>query len=301
MAEIKKALVIFNPNAGVNVKQDVEKLVREKLSLLSLEAEVFYLNKKFEENISGYDFSDVILIVAVGGDGTVKVAARTIIANKLRATLAIIPFGSANILANALNIPTSISQSLKLLGQYQTEKFKIDAGLVNHEHYFFVGISAGYISNIVSSTSRDLKNKYGNFGYLLRFAFNKIKIKKLKFEVVTRNKIFWVKGNSLVIFNVLSYLWLRPKKNVNFSDGLLNLYVFTNKTFLTLIQAFLYLVWYHQPPRHVFTLDNNYFKIILKRPINSWQIDGDYLKLGREIEVEILPLAVEIVSPLKRQ
>jgi diacylglycerol kinase (ATP) len=291
---MKKALVIFNPTAGLKSKIDVEGLVHEKLDNLGYEVDLIYLNREFEVNIEGYDFSDIMLIVAVGGDGTVKVAARTIIQNKVKASLAIVPFGSANVIAVAAGIPTNIKGALKLLEKAK-KTISIDVGLINDKHYFIVGFSVGYISKIVTGATKDMKNKFGFWGYLFMFLFNKIKIRKVKFEIKTKEKTFWVKGNSLVVFNALNYYGFKIKKYIDFSDGIFNLYVFTNKTFLSLVESFLLMVLYRRPPRYVWARDNNYFKILLKKPSDACQIDGDYVKLPKVIEVKVLPKALSLV------
>lgn len=292
---MKKSLVIFNPTAGLKSKIDVEGIVRDRLSGLGYEVDLFYLNNRFEDNVESYDFSKIDLLVAVGGDGTVKVATRTIIQNNLKIPLAIIPYGSANVIAMAAGIPTNIRNALKLI-EKSNKTMAIDVGLINKKHYFIVGLSIGYISRVVTGASHHLKNKFGFFGYLLVFIFNKIKIRKLKFEIKTKNRNFWVRGNSLVIFNTLNYYGLKIKKPISFSDGIFNLYVFTNKTFISLVESFILMIFLHRPPRYVLSLDNNYFKIILKKPSSSCQIDGDYVKLPRIIEVELLPQALNIIT-----
>ncbi|OGY44573.1 MAG: hypothetical protein A3B89_03920 [Candidatus Buchananbacteria bacterium RIFCSPHIGHO2_02_FULL_40_13] len=289
-----KALVIFNPTAGLKSKIDVEGIVRHKLSNLGYGVNLLYLNRYFEDEIDKLDLNSLALLLAVGGDGTVKVATRTIIEKKLDCPLAIIPYGSANVIAIAAGLPLNIKNALKLIDE-PIKTMPIDVGLVNKKNYFVVGLSIGYVSKVVIGASQHLKNRLGFFGYLFTFIFNKIKIRKIKFEIKTKNRTFWIKGNSLIIFNALNYYGLKVKKSISFSDGIFNLYVFTSKTFLSILEAFLLMIFVHQPPRYVLALDNNYFKIILKRLTNSCQLDGDYIKLPKIIEVELLPKALKIV------
>ncbi|MDO8669555.1 MAG: diacylglycerol kinase family protein [Candidatus Buchananbacteria bacterium] len=292
---MKKVFVIFNPTAGLKSRIDVEGIVRDKLDNLGYKVHLFYLNNHFEDEISGFDFSGTDLVVAVGGDGTVKVATKIIIDHKLTAPLAIIPYGSANVIAMAAGIPTNIRHALKLIDK-SNRIIAIDVGRINKKHYFIVGLSIGYISKVVIGASHHLKNKFGFFGYLLVFLFNKIKIRKLKFEIKTKNRSFWVKGNSLIVFNTLNYYGLKIKKPISFADGVFNLYVFTNKTFVSLLETIILMIFYNRPPRYILALDNNYFKIILKKESDSCQIDGDYIKLPRVIEVEVLPQALNIIT-----
>jgi len=83
-------------------------------------------------------------------------------------------------------------------------------------------------------------------------------------------------------------------------DGILNLYVFTNKIFLGMIKAFFYIIWFQEPPAHVFYLDNSYFRIVLSRWPKDCQIDGDRVNLSKNIEIEVLPQVLEIVLPKQK-
>lgn len=292
---MNKALVIFNPTAGVMTKFDTRKLVEDKLISLQYQPIFLVLDFEFEKKIDGMDLSGIKLVVAVGGDGTVKVAAREIISRHINAPLAIIPFGSANVLASTLRIPTTITEALVLLDNYRSEK--IDVGLVNKERYFLVGFSLGYVSSIIINTERSLKNKFGSIGYVLRLFWNKIKIPRIKFRLETQNHVFWVKGNSLIIFNAFNFYGFQPKKEISISDGILNLYIVTNKTFWTMLEAAIGVLFYVNPPKHIFTLDNKYFKIKLRRKrfLKTAQIDGDRIRVPRTIEIEVLPKALEIL------
>jgi len=290
-----KALIIFNPTAGQTTKTDVGKAVTDKLIGLGYKPVMLILDFEFESNIAKIDLSDIMLVVAVGGDGTVKVAAREIITRRIKAPLVIIPFGSANVLAVTLKIPTSLKESVALLGS--TRSIKIDVGVINRERYFLVGFSIGYISSIVINTNRELKNKFGSNGYLLHLFWNKIRIPRIKFRVETQNHVFWIKGNSLVILNAFNFYGFSPKKSISLSDGILNLYVITNKTFLTMAEAALGIFFYAKPPKHIFSLDNKYFKIRVKRRkfLRTAQIDGDRIRVPRVIEIEVLPKAIEVL------
>ncbi|HLD34615.1 MAG TPA: diacylglycerol kinase family protein, partial [Patescibacteria group bacterium] len=280
--------------AGLVTKADVGRVVENKLIESGYKPLTLILDFNFEANVAQVDLADIGLVVAVGGDGTVKVAAREIITRHLKAPLLIIPFGSANVLATALKIPIGLKESLALLDSFKT--MKIDVGLLNHERYFLVGFSLGYVSSIIINTHRELKNKFGSIGYIFRIFWNRIRIPRIKFRIETQNRVFWLKGNSLFILNAFSFYGFAPKKSVNINDGVLNLYVITNKTFWTMVKAAIGVIFYTRPPKYVFTLDNKYFKIRLKKKkfLKTAQIDGDHVKLSRNIEIEVLPQALEV-------
>lgn len=289
------ALVIFNPTAGINAKYDVKAQVISELKALGFEPMVLMLDFYFETNIEREDLSGVKLVVAVGGDGTVKVAAREIITRKINAPVLIVPFGSANVLASSLKLPVNVKEALSLAKNLKTEK--IDVGLLNKERYFIVGFSLGYVSSIIIHTEKDLKNKLGSLSYVIRLFWNKIRIPRIKFKIETQNRVFWVKGNSLIVFNAFNFYGFAPKKNVSIQDGVLNLYVITNKTFLAMAEAALGILFFDKPSRHIFTLDNQKFKIGVKRKsyLKTAQIDGDKIAVKNDMEIEVLPGALEVV------
>lgn len=290
-----KALVIFNPTAGILAKNDVKKIINDKLAGLDYQPVYLVLDFEFEKKIGDLDLSDIKLVVAVGGDGTIKVAAREIISRGLKVPLLVLPFGSANVFASTLRLPLNMKEALNLLNNPKTKK--VDVGRINRQQYFLVGFSLGYVSNIIISTERSLKNKFGSLGYLLRLFWNRFRISRIKFRIETQNHVFWIKGNSLIIFNAFNYFGFQPKKEISITDGILNLYVVTNKTFWTMLEAAVGVLFYIKPPKHIFTLDNKYFNIRVKRRkfLKTAQIDGDVIRLSRNIEIEVLPQVLEVV------
>jgi len=290
-----KALIIFNPTAGLATKVDVGKIVTEKLIGLGYRPVRMILDFDFENQIDQLDCSAVKLVVAVGGDGTVKVAAREILNRRIQAPLAVIPFGSANVLAATLKIPAGLKEALALLDSHKV--VKIDVGRLNHDRYFLVGFSIGYISSIVINTKRELKNKFGSVSYILHLMWNKIRIPRIKFRIETQNRIFWIKGNSLIVLNTFNFYGFSPKKDISITDGILNLYVITNKTFWTMAEAALGVLFYSKPRKHVFALDNKYFKLRVKRKrfLKTAQIDGDQVKVSKNIEIEVWSQALAVL------
>ncbi|MFA5021218.1 MAG: diacylglycerol kinase family protein [Patescibacteria group bacterium] len=290
-----KALIIFSPTAGLATKEDVGKIVSAKLADLGYRPVILVLDFDFEKNIEQLDLSAVKLVAAVGGDGTVKVAAREILNRRIKAPLAIIPFGSANVLAATLKIPLGLKESLALLDN--PKAVRIDVGRLNHDRYFLVGFSIGYISSIVINTKRELKNRFGSVSYVLHLMWNKIRIPRIKFRIETQNRIFWIKGNSLIVLNTFNFYGFSPKKDISITDGILNLYVITNKTFWTMAEAALGVLLYAKPRKHIFALDNKYFKLRVKRKrfLKTAQIDGDQIRVSKNIEIEVWPQALAVL------
>ncbi|MEK7167605.1 MAG: diacylglycerol kinase family protein, partial [Patescibacteria group bacterium] len=177
---MKKALVIYSPSAGKIKSGQTARIVRKKMESLGYRADWFVLDDGFEGMIRDYDFSKIKTVVAMGGDGTVKVAGRIILQNDLKIPLGIIPSGSANVIAQELKLPFKITEAIKLLAR--PEKFALlDAGIINNKHYFFVGFSLGHVSEVVAKTAVGLKKKLGFLGYFLSLISSKTRLKTFKF------------------------------------------------------------------------------------------------------------------------
>jgi diacylglycerol kinase family enzyme len=79
-------------------------------------------------------------------------------------------------------------------------------------------------------------------------------------------------------------------------DGILNLYIITNKNLWNLIKAGIYLLFLRERTKLLFNMDGKNFRITLKKKSNSFQIDGDQIDLPRMVDVKILPKALSIYS-----
>ena len=101
-----KAYLIINPNSGpkstireldeaINILEEKDYIVEKLISNTSNEARKFTL-KAVEEKVD--------IVIAAGGDGTINEICNTLANTNI--PLAIIPTGTANVLANELGIPT---------------------------------------------------------------------------------------------------------------------------------------------------------------------------------------------------
>lgn len=111
--------------------------------------------------------ADVECLVVAGGDGSIHHAVNGLM--KLepsnRPALGILPVGTANDLAYALNLPKEISDACEVIARGQT--FEMDLGLVN-DRYFINVASAGLLSDISPKVNVRVKNTIGHLAYYLK-------------------------------------------------------------------------------------------------------------------------------------
>ena len=111
--------------------------------------------------------NDFQRIIIIGGDGTIKETANFLLTNKIDLPIAVIPQGSANVLASALNIP--LNKNLAIKRACLEQEKRIDVGLLNNQYYFLICLSIGFWSKVVNETKRGLKIKLGFWAYMLTF------------------------------------------------------------------------------------------------------------------------------------
>lgn len=289
-----QALVIINSLAGLKLPGSVGVRVKKRLIELGYQPLVLELDRDFEKNLARQKLTQIKLVVAVGGDGTVRVAVRTMFEQKLKAPLAIVPFGSANVVATSLGMSLSLKKSLARLASAQTQA--IDVGMIDGSQPFLVGFSIGYISSLVAHTPRWLKNVSGVLAYCINLLIHAYRLPSIEFTIYRGERAQVVTGNSLIIFNVINLYGLKPRKAITMTDGRLDLYVVKGRNLLALLKIGLDFLRFERPPKHLVSFEDTNFVIDVAPGSDSFQIDGDKIVIdGRPITVSVKPQAVRII------
>jgi diacylglycerol kinase family enzyme len=144
-----QATLIFNENAGGNGNKE---LTPQRLQEALLEAGFFpiYQATQSEEELDGALRDAEGLIVAAGGDGTIRAVVTRLIGRKL--PLAVLPMGTANNVARTLAIEGSPLDVIAGLKQPRIGRF--DVGHVQApwgEDYFLEGAGFGFFADILTT------------------------------------------------------------------------------------------------------------------------------------------------------
>ena len=160
-----RLLLVVNPAAGRRAPAVVEEAVRTSLAQRGIAATVDALvtrasdetTEKVTKARARYD-----IVAAVGGDGTVRDVATGLAGSTT--PLAIIPNGTANVLAADLGIPLQPHAAASLL-RLDAHTAPLDLGEVNGRP-FVLNVGAGYAARIILDTRHHWKRRIGFLAYL---------------------------------------------------------------------------------------------------------------------------------------
>ncbi|OUS31860.1 hypothetical protein A9Q99_01835 [Gammaproteobacteria bacterium 45_16_T64] len=158
----KKILIIFNPTAGRGKRTLLESVV-SKLEQAACDVEVYDTQCAGDaiQFLQAYD-KPIDLIVAAGGDGTTNEVLNGMI-GKEDIPLGIISSGTANVLAQELNMPSSAKAIADILVNGKSKPV-YPCRLNDKRFIMMVGI--GYDAWVVNGTSSALKKSVGKGAYI---------------------------------------------------------------------------------------------------------------------------------------
>lgn len=181
---MKKCVIIYNPQSGKLKKKELLQTFFDLLRNHGYEAEIKYTKKKKDatEIIKKLDYVD--LVICAGGDGTLNEVVTGNLAREKRLTLANLPMGTTNDVANMYGYTkNNYMKNLELL--LEGVKKKIDVCFINETPFVYVACLGDYI-DMAYSTPRDLKKKYGKLAYVmygLKQLRNKINSYDIKYKI----------------------------------------------------------------------------------------------------------------------
>ena len=190
--------------------------------------------------------------------------------------LAIIPFGTANILALEAGIHGSAEEIAKIILSNKTKKVYVPN--VNNKNFILMA-SAGYDAEIVETaqSSLILKNIFKKLFFFIVSSLKLIVFKKHELKILANNKIY--KANWIVITNAMHYGGaFKLTNDTNIFDKKTVAYLFCNLTRLNFLCYFFTLLLNKQLKESnkliKITSDDFFISSKTKTPV---QYDGEFL------------------------
>lgn len=233
------------------------------------------------------------VIFVWGGDGMVQRCVDAVAGT--RAVLAILPAGTANLLAANLHIPADITEAVQV--GLHGDRRRLDTGSVNGEH-FAVMAGAGLDARMIKDADRGMKDRFGRAAYLYTGARN-LGAHRAKAAIEVDGARFF-KGRVACVLagNVGKVLGgVEAFDNVDPADGLLELGVITAKGVTQWTRALVRTaVGTADRSKFVQTTKAKKIKIKLDRKM-PYELDGGDEKPVDRLKIRVEPAAVTICVP----
>lgn len=293
--EVQKLLFILNPVSGGNSKQDWEPVIRQYFKKLPHSIE-FYLMTGKNDSVSIQHYIELLnpdKIVAVGGDGTVK-----LVAELVRGTgrvMGVLPAGSANGMARELALPLEQDAALEVI--LHGECRPIDAIVINEAeiciHLSDMGLNAMLVKYFDETPGR------GMWGYarsLFRVLWRK---QTLHANITTDSGSVHRRAYMIVLANASKYgtgATINPKGSLE--DGLFEVVVVRRLNLWTILKVLLSHKDFKE--RNIEILQTKSLRLTTLRKA-YFQVDGEYRGRIKEIEARVVPGCINMMLPVKTE
>jgi len=141
------------------------------------------------------------LLFVWGGDGTVQRSIDAMVGSET--PLAILPAGTANLLATNLGIPQDIEQAVRI-GLYGARR-KLDVGRFNGER-FAVMAGAGFDAAMIRQADGTLKDRFGRAAYVWTGSQN-LRVKPFKAKIEVDGAPWYTGAASCILFGNVGRLF----------------------------------------------------------------------------------------------
>lgn len=284
-------LFIINPISGGIKKESFPDQVLRYLDLKKFKPQFL-----FTQGINhAYDLakeaihSQIDIIVAVGGDGTVNEVASALVGSEK--AMAIVPCGSGNGLARSLNIPMDLKQAIELLNQGRIDR--VDSGTMNGQKFFSiagVGFDAHVSALFAKSETR------GFWGYVKVGLSEVFSYKPAHYIIEIDGKKLERDAFMISVANGCQFgnsMYIAPLASV--SDGLFDVCIVKPMAFyqLPLMGIHLFGKMAHRS-QFVDIIKGKHIKIS-RNGSGMTHLDGEPKEMDAELEIILYPLSLRII------
>jgi diacylglycerol kinase (ATP) len=236
------------------------------------------------------------LIFAWGGDGTVQRCIDVLAGTD--ASLAILPAGTANLLASNLKIPKNIEAAVDI--GLDGERMSLDLGRLNGERFGAMA-GAGFDARVIRDADRKTKQKLGRMAYVWAVSRN-VHAKPFRAEVEVDGAPWFAGDASCVLIGNIGTLFggVTAFSQAQPNDGMLDLGVATADGILTWTRTIARTAVSsasHSPFVQVTTARS--IEVHLSRKV-LYELDGGARRKTKVLHADVEPGAVSVCVPKAR-
>ena len=228
-----------------------------------------------------------------GGDGTVQRCIDAVAGTG--AVIAILPAGTANLLATNLGILQDISQAVEI--GLHGDRRSLDTGTVNGEH-FAVMAGADLDALMIKDADAGLKDRFGRAAYLWTGARN-LSARRVKATIDVDGKRFFKGSASCVLVGNVSKILggIEAFTGASPDDGLLELGVVTARNPVQWTRTLgRVAVGQGEKSKFVEVARGTRFRIRFDRPF-PYELDGGGRPAVKKLRIKVHPSSIKICVP----
>ncbi len=292
-APVKRILFIVNPVSGVGKQKGIEQLIAKELDTSKYSYQIAFTEGaghavvlSREAAAAGTD-----IVVAIGGDGTVNETATGIVGTST--ALGIIPTGSGNGLSRHLKIRMNAKKAIEIINNGKIKK--IDTATINDN--FFVNIAGvGFDASVAKKFAVASKRGFATY---LQITTNSYKgYQPKKYTLLIDGRI--IRRKALLVSFANSNQWgnnISINPGASLDDGYIDVCIVQKVPFWKTI--------FFAPLLFLKRFDRtSYVEIIrakevqlLRKKGRSVHVDGDPKRMGKELNIKIQPLSLNVIVP----
>ncbi len=288
-----KLLFIVNPSSGRKSNDAALLAIHESMAEYGFDFKFLYTTGKDDDTAiaNQLEMFKPDRVAACGGDGTVQLVARNMIGKKI--PIGILPLGSANGLAKALDLPADIKEALHVF-THGTAHIPLDLLKINDHictHLSDLGTNALLVKNYEEAGDKGL------IGYAKHLITSIQQSELMEYSITTPEGTTNGEGYMLTIANANKYGTGVQVSEGSVSDGKFEICPVKEidiqsaiKAGLTALNLFVDKDMFSE----VITCTSAH--ITISRKVHL-QIDGEYMGEIDSVKVSILPSAVNVLLP----
>jgi diacylglycerol kinase (ATP) len=228
-----------------------------------------------------------------GGDGTVQRCVDAVADTDT--AVAILPAGTANLLAANLNVPHDLAEAVRV--GLHGDRRRLDTGSVNGER-FTVMAGAGFDARMISEADRGTKDRLGRGAYVVT-GIRSLSARRVRAIIQVDGKRFFAgKVSCVVTANVGKILGgVEAFPQAAPDDGCLELGVVTARNPVQWARTFGWLALGHAE-RSPFTMvtQGKKFRIRFDQKVR-FELDGGARPASRKLRIKVRPSSVTVCVP----
>lgn len=290
----RRALVVANPISGRGLALRAANELRLGLEKSGVPTSLYQTRGKRDafSRLRTLD-QTTDLVVAVGGDGTVREVIDGLVDPEVN--VGVLPFGTANVLAEELNLPRDVHHALEILLKKRVQT--LDVAYANGQ-LSFLAVGVGFDGAVVHEVDRTRTGPISKLAYVRALLRVMPSYQPPRLRVVIDEQEVPDKHGFVLVGNLQNYggvFHLAP--DARSDDGLLEVYLFPTGKRLELVRSFARSFFGHLPGGGVTVRRGRHVRIeSVGEKAAPVQVDGD--PAGETpVEVEMGPNRYRLVVP----